>query len=156
MKKILTFILIFSLILFPMNVFASSGASASSSSEIEYLDNGDYLIYTIEDDASQSFQPFSNTVTKSKYARYYHKNSVQWYVKVTGTFTYGSGTSKCTSSSVSAKSSADGWKIVNSSAAKSKNTASATATAKHYYNNSVVDTVTRTVKLTCSSTGKFS
>lgn len=97
MKKILTFILIFSLILFPMNVFASSG-----------------------------------------------------------TFTYGSGISKCTSSSVSAKSSADGWKIVNSSASKSKNTASATATAKHYYNNSVVDTVTRTVKLTCSSTGKFS
>ena len=137
--------------LFPMNVFASS-----SSNEIEYLDNGDYLIYTIEDDASQSFQPFSNTVTKSKYARYYHNNSVQWYVKVTGTFTYGSGTSKCTSSSVSAKSSANGWKIVNSSAAKSKSTASATATAKHYYNNSVVDTVTRTVRLTCSSTGKFS
>ena len=134
-----------------MNVFASS-----SSNEIEYLDNGDYLIYTIEDDASRNFQPFSNTVTKSKYARYYHKNSVQWYVKVTGTFTYGSGTSKCTSSSVSAKSSADGWKIVNSSASKSKNTASATATAKHYYNNSVIDTVTRTVKLTCSSTGKFS
>ncbi|MBC5664430.1 hypothetical protein H8S07_03905 [Dorea sp. NSJ-36] len=151
MKKILTFILIFSLMLFPMNVFASS-----SSNEIEYLDNGDYLIYTIEDDASRNFQPFSNTVTKSKYARYYHKNSVQWYVKVTGTFTYGSGTSKCTSSSVSAKSSADGWKIVNSSASKSKNTASATATAKHYYNNSVIDTVTRTVKLTCSSTGKFS
>lgn len=156
MKKILTFILIFSLMLFPMNVFASSGASTSSSSEIEYLDNGDYLIYTIEDDTSQNFQPFSKTVTKSKYARYYHNNSVQWYVKVTGTFTYGSGTSKCTSSSVSAKSSADGWKIVNSSASKSKNTASATATAKHYYNNSVVDTVTRTVKLTCSSTGKFS
>lgn len=151
MKKILTFILIFSLMLFPMNVFASS-----SSNEIEYLDNGDYLIYTIEDDASRNFQPFSNTVTKSKYARYYHKNSVQWYIKVTGTFTYGSGTSKCTSSSVSAKSSADGWKIVNSSASKSKNTASATATAKHYYNNSVIDTVTRTVKLTCSSTGKFS
>lgn len=139
-----------------MNVFASSDANTSSSDEIEYLDNGDYLIYTIEYNTPQNFQPFSNTVTKSKYARYYHKNSVQWYVKVTGTFTYGSGTSKCTSSSVSAKSSANGWKIVNSSASKSKNTASATATAKHYYNNSVVDTVTRTVKLTCSSTGKFS
>lgn len=151
MKKILTFILIFSLILFPMNVFASA-----SPSEIEYLDNGDYLIYTIEDDASQNFQPYSKAVTKSKTGRYIHNNSVQWYVKVTGTFTYGSGTSKCTSSSVSAKSSADGWKIVNSSASKSKNTASATATAKHYYNNSVIDTVTRTVKLTCSSTGKFS
>lgn len=151
MKKILTFILIFSLILFPMNVFASA-----SSSEIEYLDNGDYLIYTIEDDASQNFQPFSKTVTKSKYARYYHNNSVQWYVKVTGTFTYGSGTSKCTSSSVSAKSNVNIWKITSSSSGKSKNTASATATAKHYYNNSVVDTVTRTVRLTCSSTGKFS
>lgn len=125
-----------------MNVFASA-----SSSEIEYLDNGDYLIYTIEDDASQNFQPFSKTVTKSKYARYYHNNSVQWYVKVTGTFTYGSGT---------AKSNVNIWKITSSSSGKSKNTASATATAKHYYNNSVVDTVTRTVRLTCSSTGKFS
>ena len=97
MKKILTFILIFSLILFPMNVFASSC-----------------------------------------------------------TFTYGSGTSKCISSSVSAKSNVNIWKITSSSSGKSKNTASATATAKHYYNNSVVDTVTRTVRLTCSSTGKFS
>lgn len=137
--------------LFPMNVFASS-----SSNEIEYLDNGDYLIYTIEDDASRNFQPFSNTVTKSKYARYYHKNSVQWYVKVTGTFTYGSGTFKCTSSSVSAKSNVNIWKITSSSSGKSKNTATATATAKQYYSGSVIDTVTRTVKLTCSSTGKFS
>lgn len=137
--------------LFPMNVFASS-----SSNEIEYLDNGDYLIYTIEDDASRNFQPFSNTVTKSKYARYYHKNSVQWYVKVTGTFTYGSGTSKCTSSSVSSKSNVNIWKITSSSSGKSKNTATATATAKQYYSGSVIDTVTRTVKLTCSSTGKFS
>ena len=146
MKKILSFIIILSLALFPIDVSA-----ATSSDEIEY-----YIIFTIEDESSNSIQPYSKTVTKSKTGRYIHNNSVQWYVKVTGTFTYGSGTSKCTSSSVSAKSSADGWKIVNSSASKSKNTASATATAKHYYNNSVIDTVTRTVKLTCSSTGKFS
>lgn len=151
MKKILSFIIILSLALFPIDVSA-----ATSSDEIEYFSNGDYIIFTIEDESSNSIQPYSKTVTKSKTGRYIHNNSVQWYVKVTGTFTYGSGTSKCTSSSVSAKSSADGWKIVNSSASKSKNTASATATAKHYYNNSVIDTVTRTVRLTCSSTGKFS
>lgn len=151
MKKILSFIIILSLALFPIDVSA-----ATSSDEIEYLSNGDYIIFTIENKSTGSIQPYSKTVTKSKTGRYIHNNSVQWYVKVTGTFTYGSGTSKCTSSSVSAKSNVNIWKITSSSSGKSKNTASATATAKHYYNNSIVDTVTRTVKLTCSSTGKFS
>lgn len=151
MKKILSFIIILSLALFPIDVSA-----ATSSDEIEYFSNGDYIIFTIEDESSNSIQPYSKTVTKSKTGRYIHKNSVQWYVKVTGTFTYGSGTSKCTSSSVSAKSNVNIWKITSSSSGKSKNTATATATAKQYYSGSVIDTVTRTVKLTCSSTGRFS
>lgn len=112
MKKILSFIIILSLALFPIDVSA-----ATSSDEIEYLSNGDYIIFTIENESTGSIQPYSKTVTKSN-------------VNI--------------------------WKITSSSSGKSKNTASATATAKHYYNNSVVDTVTRTVKLTCSSTGKFS
>ena len=151
MKKLLSFIIILSLTLFPIDVSATT-----SSDEIDYLSNGDYIIFTLENESTGSIQSYSKTVTKSKTGRYYHNNSVQWYVKVTGTFTYGLGTSKCISSSVSAKSNVNIWKITSSSSGKSKNTASATATAKHYYNNSVVDTVTRTVKLTCSSTGKFS
>ena len=71
MKKILSFIIILSLALFPIDVSA-----ATSSDEIEYFSNGDYIIFTIEDESSNSIQPYSKTVTKSKTGRYIHNNSV--------------------------------------------------------------------------------
>ena len=73
-------------------------------------------------------------------------------VKVTGTFTYGNGSSKCTSSSVTAESKSGAWKITSKSASKSGNK----ATAKRYYGGSVAETKNKTVTLTCSPSGSFS
>ena len=125
---------------------------------IEYLEDGSYFTVVIEDEnTSSNITLYSTSVTKSKTYTYYNsKGTKQWYVKVTGTFTYGNGTSKCNSSSVSAKSYVNAWKITSKSSSKSGKTAIAKATAKQYYNGTVINTINETVKLTCSSTGKFS
>lgn len=150
------FITIMSLMLFSLTAYASE---PNMSYDIEYFDNGDYLVTTLENESSTpDISLFATTTTtKSKISRYYNANNeIMWYVKVTGTFTYGNGTSKCTSSTVTAQSNVTAWKITSKSASKSGNTASATATAKQYFDGTVVNTIKRTVTLTCSSTGVFS
>lgn len=79
-----------------------------------------------------------------------------WYVKVTGTFTYGDGSAKCTKSTVTAASQNSDWKIASKYSSKSSNVASATATAKKYHLGVVIQTKSKTVTLTCSPTGTFS
>ncbi len=143
-------------------IFSMQTALALSSCEnttIEYLDNGDYIVTIIETVSPvNGIMPLaSNTETKSKTS--YYKNAAgdtMWYVRVTGTFTYGDGTSKCTSVTPSAASYTSDWKVSNISGSKSGNKASATATGKQYVNGIVVDSYTETVTLTCSSTGVFS
>lgn len=156
MKKIISFfITLFSLILFSLTTYASEPTTTDT---IKFFDNGDYLITTIEDETSASdITLLSTTTTKSKTSKYYNSNNeLMWYVKVTGTFTYGNGTSKCTASSVTAQSYVSAWKITSKSASKSGNTAIGKATAKQYFNSTVVNTINRTVKLTCNSAGVFS
>lgn len=145
------FIIIISFALFPTNASA-----ASPSQKTKQLPNGDFIIYSIDDANTDLIQLCSTRITKTKTCRYYHNNTLQWSVSVTGTFTYGSKTSKCISSRVSSKTNAAGWKITKTSASRHKNIASVKATAKHYYNNLLINTLTRTVKLKCSPTGKFS
>ena len=138
-----------------------SAADVNPDVEIEYFDDGSYLITTFEEGSSHfgvsAFSTNAKNVTKSKTVKYYDSNKVaRWYVKVTGTFLYGKGVAKCTSSSVSAGTYGKIWKIVSKSAGKSGNAATAKATAKQYYNGTVIKTINKTVKLTCSSTGSFS
>lgn len=134
------------------------GAEQIESSEIEYLDDGSYFetVITTEPNSGMTILS-SNSVTKTKTS--YYKNSsgtTLWYVKVTGTFTYGNGSSKCTSSAVTAASKSGVWKIISKSASKSGNKATAKATAKRYYGGSVAETKNKTVTLTCSPSGNFS
>ncbi len=126
-------------------------------SAIEYLEDGSYFITLIEE-AKSDISFFSSSATKSKTAIYFNSNNVPlWSVTVTGTFTYGNGTSKCTHSSVSATSyNTSIWRIASTSSSFSGNTATATATAKQYQSNQLLRTVTKKVTLTCSATGKFS
>lgn len=155
MKKIIyALCLILTLSLYPQTALAANSETAS---DIEFLNDGCYIITTIEDVNEGTDIIPRSTTTKSKTVKYYNANDeVMWYVKVTGTFTYGNGTSKCTSSSVTAASYASNWKITSKSASKSENTAIAKATAKQYFDGTVIKTINRTVKLSCSPTGVFS
>lgn len=155
-KRIGIIIVAITLLIFPANVLAAD--TEQSTPSIISLEDGSYFTVVIEDEnTSSNITLYSTSVTKSKTYTYYNsKGTKQWYVKVTGTFTYGNGTSKCNSSSVSAKSYVNAWKITSKSSSKSGKTAIAKSTAKQYYNGTVINTINETVKLTCSSTGKFS
>lgn len=92
MKNFLCIILSITLLSIPS---ISIAAKSNEAVEIEYFDDGSYIITTIDNEPASSIAPLSNTTTKSK-------------------------------------------------------------TAKKYYDGSVVETLTKTVKLTCSPTGTFS
>lgn len=138
-------------------VFASAPTT-----QIEYFEDGSYCITVIEDcniinNPSITTASASKTVSKSKTAHYYSASNVEmWYVKVTGSFTYGNGSAVCNSASVTAKSKNNNWKIANKTSSKSGNSATASATGKRYLNNALAETATKSVTLTCSPTGKFS
>ena len=130
------------------------------------LDDGYYLETIIEgeDSAVQDIIPGNmnrstkSRSTKTKTKTTYCKNSsgkVMWYVRVTGTFTYGNGSAKCTNSVCTSESKNKAWKVSGRSASKSGNNASATAKGTHYLNGSPVETISRTVTLKCSPTGNF-
>lgn len=153
-KRTLAFVC---LILFAICVPAF-GADQIESKEIEYLPDGSYFETVITTEPIKGITTLSSKSVKKTKSSYF-KNSkgvTLWYVKVTGTFTYGNGTSKCTNSLVTAESKSDVWKIANKSANKSGNKAVAKATAKLYYGGSVIETKTKTVTLTCDPSGNFS
>lgn len=125
--------------------------------DIEYLDNGDYIVTIIEDDEIiiPDDGSKSTTVTKTKASNYYNSSGTKlWCVKVQGTFTYNGTTSVCNSAAHQAVSYASSWSIVSASHSKSGNTAKATATARHHYSTGYND-YTRSVTLKCSATGVF-
>ena len=168
MKKFLSVVLVMASV-FAMQSVIVFGQTASNSKvdsvKVEYFDDGTYCVTVIESIPtdinmidSGTISPLSTkTETKSK-TQYMRDASaaVLWYVRVTGTFTYGNGSSQCISVTPSAAAVNSTWKVSNISGSKSGNKASATATGKQYADGTVVQTMTRTVTLTCSPTGVFS
>lgn len=153
MKKVFIFVLTAILVLAMQPVYASDAVTT-----VEYLDDGSRYVTVIEDVPTDTLQTLSTTTTTKSKTAYYESASGErlWYVRVTGTFTYGNGTSKCTASTPSAEAIGSTWKVSNISGSKSSNKASATATGKQYYAGKVIDSKTKTVTLTCSPMGVFS
>lgn len=118
MKKLSVFFSVITLILvFTLHpVSIASGKSAPTnliSINLETFDDGSCYVTTIDNVPSAGIHLLAvKTETKSKTA--YFKNSagkVMWYVRVTGTFTYKDGTSKCISATPSAASLNANWKV---------------------------------------------
>lgn len=96
------------------------GFAADTKQEIEYLEDGSYFITVLEDDTPGISLLSTTTKTKSKTKTYYNTDgTARWSLKVTGTFTYGDGSAKCTASSVTAQSYDSHWTIVSKSASHS-------------------------------------
>lgn len=152
MKKLFSILL--SILILTSLLSVASAAEAEPS--VEYFPDGSYSVTVIEDE-SPGISLFSSSATKSKRRTHYSASgTAQWYVKVTGTFTYGDGSSKCTSASASAGVYVSAWRIVSKSSSKSGNKATATATAEQLAMGEALYTIDDTVTLTCSATGTFS
>ena len=156
MKKILTLTIVLAMLLPAQTIFAVTYNYSDISTEV--LPDGSRFVTIIETVPQNTVQPATEkTVTKTKTT--YYKNAadeVMWYVRVKGTFTYGNGSAKCISSTPSAASQNSTWKVSGISGSKTGNRCSASATGKHYKNNVVLESLKRTVTLTCSPTGQFS
>ncbi len=155
MKKMLCLFLSLSIFCGFMATAYASGCVTHDS--VEYLQDGSYFITTVMEN-SEIVVPLSITCSGSKTTAYYSKSgSKLWSVTVTGTFTYGSGSrAVCTKSTVSANVYSSSWRITNSSASKNGNNASATSTGTLYRNSTPIDSITKTVTLTCSVNGNLS
>ncbi len=154
MKRIFTLVLataILGSLIFCAPVSAVENEKITTT-EVEYLENGDYIETTIE---TQNTTRAAGTVTGSKTKSYKDSDgTVLWKVKVTGTFAYTGKTSLCSTVSHTATSNSSSWTIKSSSSSKSGNVA--TATAKAVNTSSTTITNTLTVKLTCDADGNLS
>lgn len=147
-------IMIFALAV-PVMAFEKIGETVQSVT-VEYLEDGSCYetVITVDDNENgdSGIMSTAKTRTGSKKTSYKNKSGdVLWYVKVTGKFTYNGSTSKCTSASASAVSNSSSWKIIDKSSSRSGNKAIGKATAKEQSTS-----LTRTVTLSCSKTGKLS
>ncbi|MCD7949292.1 MAG: hypothetical protein LUG12_03380 [Erysipelotrichaceae bacterium] len=148
MKRVLIILLSAMLMLIPTPVMAKDYEVVT-----EYLDNGMIVETQIEEISYYS----NRTKTGSKTAKYKDSDgNVLFTVKVSGTFQYDGNTATCTKSSATTSVVNSNWKIADSSASKSGNTAKATATAKKYILGVIVDTQSIKVTLKCSETGSLS
>ena len=153
MKKILASLLLMLVIFSPIEI-CGLDSNTSESIYYKYLEDGSYYEITISEN---TMTRASSTKTATKRAKYVNSSNVTvWEISVTGTFTYNGTSSTCTASSVAAKSYSTNWKITSQSASKSENKAIAKATAKYYYDGSLVTTASKTVTLTCDKNGNLS
>lgn len=83
-------------------------------------------------------------------------NNTLWSLTVYGEFLYDGYTSSCSSSSISTNVNNSNWKITNSYASKTSNSALGHATGKQYTLGIVINTIEKNVSLTCSKNGTLS
>nr|WP_279067543.1 hypothetical protein [Catenibacterium mitsuokai] len=121
----------------------------------EKLENGYYLEKIITNYCTQAKSSIKSG-TKTATYRDIHGKAL-WSITVNGKFSYNGKSATCTSSTYSKANYSTSWKLSNAKASKTGATASASITAKQYHQNgSLLRTINKTVKLTCSPNGSLS
>lgn len=189
MKKFLLYVLTFTLLFTISQPVAASASEAGNTelgvvsenaeeitavsevtTEVEYLENGDYLETTIvvypealsvaavsDGTAVTASTSTSAKITATKTVTYKNASDEPlWAAIVTGTFFYVYGSSStCIDVSGSATSYNSGWKITEVSTAKSGNTARCIVSATRYFAFIPLDPVTKTAALACDVYGNL-
>ncbi len=127
--------------------------TGNTCTEIQYLDDGGYIITTIEESASRATN--SKTATK-KETQYDSDGSLDWQILLRGTFTYNGTTSVCTASTVTVNIYDTAYSKDSSSATKSGNTAYGSATIKRKVLGVTIATNTYNLTLSCDKDGNLS
>ncbi len=155
MKKIISTLLTISFLFLVISL--DSNAASKSCIEKKIVNGSVFFIETTITEKT-SFLPIakvrsskSKTATKTTNVKDSSGN-VLWSLSITGTFSYNGSSSQCTSCSHNASSNSE-WTIVNSSSSYSGNSATATATAqkKHILSYTMSESVT----ISCSASGKI-
>lgn len=157
MKRLISVILSILMLAMTLGTYASAISEpqeAAYTSYTTYFEDGSYIITTIFEESSITRAASSKTGQKT--ATFYNSDNVaQWSATLKGTFTYNGSSATCTASSITYKIYSSNWKIASASATKSGNKATGKATAKRYL-IVPVQTVEKTITLTCSASGVLS
>lgn len=157
MKRLISVILSILMLAMTLGTYASAISEpqeAAYTSYTTYFEDGSYIITTISEESSITRAASSKTGQKT--ATFYNSDNVaQWSATLKGTFTYNGSSATCTASSITHKIYSSNWKIASASATKRGNKATGKATAKRYL-IVPVQTVEKTITLTCSASGVLS
>ena len=117
----------------------------------EYYADGSYCVTII---TVYPEKAPGSSVTTSKSSSYYNASNVlQWTVTLTAAFTYNGSTANCTNASPSSVVYNTVWKVTKAKATYSGNTATGNFTIKRYNLLIPVETINKTLTLTCSPSG---
>lgn len=156
MKKSIISLVIVIAVLFSIAtpVFAENDLTNTYTSNIIYLDNGDYVVITVD----EYFTSKSTTKTGNKHYNYYNANDVlRWKVTLTGTFSYTYGVSStCTKASHSVTIYDDSWSTDSAVSYKSGDAAYADVTMNQRLLGIVVYQKDVHLALTCDKYGNLS
>jgi hypothetical protein len=147
MKRICCFVLSVLLIL-SITIPASAN---DSSSETEFFFDGSYIVTTLSVPNSRSSSKYTKTTT------YYNSdNEKMWSYSVTATFNYDGSKVSCSSVTDSYAIANSAWTCSSHSTSSSEGTASGTITMKQRVLGITIQTITRTVSITCDKNGNVS
>lgn len=139
---------------FPVSAASHESAAESSQTTVEYFADGSYLVTTVTE---YSKGARSSTQSGSKTSHYYNSKGVeQWAATINGTFSYDGSFATCTSAFTAYAIYDSSWKLKSASAEKRGNQAIGYFVFKDYFLGVPINTIERTVILTCSPTGVLS
>lgn len=151
MKKIMLFLIT---IIVALSIVPTAFAAQEGNAYIEYLDDGSYLVVSIE---SSQISKITNTKSAKKTITHKESNGeVLWSATLKGTFSYTGSSAICKSSSVTYSITNDAWKIASATATKSGNKALADIVAKKYTLGVPFKTIEKTITITCGNDGTIS
>lgn len=122
------------------------------------LKNGDYITVTLTEkvEAEGRTTAHIKTGTKTYYCRNAN-NVILWSYSISGTFSYDGIRASCTKVTDTCRINSGLWKNQITSTSRSGNTAVGKITIKKYdLSGRPTNTVTQTIKITCSKTGRLS
>ena len=155
MKRYLSLFLVLAMLggIFALPVSAVSAVDASETT-VEYLEDGSYIVTTITENSRGAR---SSSKSGSKSINYCNsKGEEQWVATIHGTFSYDGYSATCTNAYTSHTIYNSAWKLNSSSAERSGNQAIGRFVFKYYLLGVPINTIERTVVLTCSPNGVLS
>lgn len=166
MKKFFTvFCFAMLMVLLQPTVFVKASSTKTQaanivSSSIHQLENGDFIAVKLTVSSHHdalSIHAATETISGSKTLEYYDASGkILWSFTLSASYDYNGNNASCTSVSTSSSVHATTWKLSDITKSKSSNKATGSVTAKEYFAGIPFNTVTETLTLTCSATGKLS
>ena len=154
MKRALCLIIVFCVVFSSLITTAQADEiSIDDSLTIEYLPDGSYFVIELCQ-IELKVTSDRGTSTHEKQIKYYNANNeLQWTMKLFGTFTYNGVSATCTSATVSYTISESSWHYDSSTSSASGNTAYGTLTMVKKFLGIPVNTITKSLTITCDPNG---